>query len=143
MARVTAREFQETIETGVVYYFSDPNIRSGEPHYCILLNDSPREEAFLIFVPATTLDIWSAISAEKYPRETIVDLAPEECPFLHHPSLFNCNLPIVRHIDVLTAKAVSGALKVKAKAPMTVVERLRAGVLASRLVSGKVKKLLR
>ncbi|MEK7187831.1 MAG: hypothetical protein AAB691_03235 [Patescibacteria group bacterium] len=139
---MTVEEFEKTIEAGVVYYFSDPNIISGEPHYSILLNHTPQKETFLIFVPATTLDIWSATAAGKHPKETVIDLNPDQCKFLKHASLFDCNRPIVRHINVLTTKAVTGSLKIKGKVSVDIVERLRLGVLMSRLVTGKIKKLL-
>ncbi|MDP2638874.1 MAG: hypothetical protein Q8P06_01750 [Candidatus Azambacteria bacterium] len=142
MVKITVEEFQNAIETGNVYYFSDSNIKSGEPHYCILINKNPQKETFLIFVPATTLDIWSATSAEKYPKETIVSLTPKKCPFLRHDSLFDCNRPIVRHVDVLTAKAAAGELKIKAKVSIEIVEKLQLGIMGSKLVSNNVKKML-
>ncbi len=139
---MSAEEFIDSIDVGAVYYFSDPNITSGEPHYNIILNKSPKSDAFIIFVPATTLDIWSAKSAEKFPRETIIDVTETECPFLNRVSLFDCNRPIVRHIDVLTAKAVSGDLKLKGRASIEIVEKLRKGIQASKLVTPRVKKIL-
>jgi hypothetical protein len=139
---MTAEEFLNSIEVGTVYYFSDLNIKSGEPHYNVILNKNPKSESFIIFVPATTLDIWSAQSAQKFPRETIVDVTETDCPFLNRVSLFDCNRPIIRHIDVLKAKALSGELKIKGQASIEIVEKLRNGIKMSKLVTTRAKKIL-
>ena len=139
---MTSNEFRDSLDVGAVYYFSDPNIAAGRPHYNVILNKDPKAETLIIFVPATTLDIWSTKSAERFPRETIVDVTPKDCVFLDRISLFDCNRPMMRHIDVLTARAVSGDLKFKGKASIEIVKKLRKGIQISDLVTERVKKIL-
>ncbi len=134
--------FSSKIAPGQVFYILDKAISPDIPHYYIVLNINPALEKELILVCATTLDIWGAQTASKYPESTFVALTPSDCSFLKVPSLFDCNRPLVRHIKNLAGKLSSNQLKLIGSVSEAIVIKLREGVRNSRLVPGKIKRSL-
>lgn len=139
---MTPDEFDASIEGGSVYYYSVGTFRTPKPHHCVVLNLFAVPETQLILVSARTPDIWLGETASRFPRNTFVDASPKECPFLKYPSVFDCNHPFTQHRNVLVSKFRAGKLQPSGKVPTEVLEKLRLGVIASRLVENRVKRKL-
>lgn len=137
-------QIKSTIKPGSVFYFQEESFRSVKPHYFVVLNSSPLVADALLLVCAVTIDIKTIERCERleYEPATLVSATPEDCPFLKHPSLFDCNSAIARPLSVLIAKLKAGKLKRFGAVSPELLEKLREGVLASRVVSRKDKRLI-
>jgi len=76
------------------------------------------------------------------PAETLTIVDTNDCPFLKHRSVFDCNSITPKTIAVLKGKFESGTLKMIDTASAAVLQRLRNGVLASPLVDRDTKKII-
>jgi hypothetical protein len=142
MASPPPKKFGLVLEAGAVFYFKEEGWNTPKPHYFVVLNKNPNLVENIILVPATTLDIWSATSVEKFPEATIVALGPKDCSFLTVESLFNCNFPLSKLKKVLESKYVGGKLALSGKVTPEILDKLRNGVLSSKIVPVNIQKKL-
>ncbi len=134
-----------TLKGGAVYYFVEDSFVGKGPHYFVVLNKQPIADDGLVFVCAVTLDIDAVTRVERmgYARETLIDVTSADYALFTRPTLFDCNNIVVQPINVLVEKMEAGELLVKDRVSETVLVKLRQGVIASRHVSEKIKKLIR
>ncbi len=138
-------QIKATIKSGCVYYFVEESFTGTKPHYFVVLNNKPLEDGVVILVCAVTLDISVIERAQRLgqAKETLIDVTPQDCALFAHPTLFNCNSVFVRSIDDLVTKLKDHKLRMHNPVDVDLLRKLREGVLASKEVTKKVKKLLR
>lgn len=136
------QQIKLTIQQGSIFYYVEETWKSDEPHYFIVLNPSPQKDALLIMVGATTLCATDFARITGLPKDTFVDVTPDECQTLKKISLFNCNNVIEKSIDTLIEKLEKEKLKRCGYVETPVLERLLNGVKMSPNVKGQTKKML-
>jgi hypothetical protein len=133
------------IRTGAVYYFTEESFQSSEPHYFIVLNKNPRTDELLILVCASSQVEKRTEVAKKlgFPTETLVIISPPEFPLFKKQTIIDCNRALERTSQSLIEKLEQGKLKICTELmPISIVEKLILGVLASSQVSKKVQQIL-
>lgn len=134
-----------TIKTGSVYYFSDEKLTSNEPHYFIVLNQSPSSDEFLILVCASSqIEKRKRIIKQlKLPEKTLVFIFPSECPIFSKKTVIDCNQVFEKTSQTLIEKLKQKNLKVCTDViPNKIIQKLIQGILASPQVSRKIKQML-
>jgi len=132
-----------TIRPGSVFYFKEDSWNAEYSHNFVVLNYNPTTDDALILVGATTLDIKIFYRIKNLPRETIVDVTKDSCPFVDKPSYFNCNNVIQKKIEHLVEKLNNGELMIRHDyLDNAILEKIRTGVKASPLVEKWIKNLL-
>jgi hypothetical protein len=134
---------QYGIQEGSVFYFVEDTFKTPEPHNFVVLNCDPINDEILILACATTLSLRSWVRVSGMPEETLVRLDEKDCNFLKHSTLFDCNKPLEKPKALLLQKLTDKKLKFHGVVAAEVLEKLRKGVLLSRLVSEKCKKKIR
>jgi hypothetical protein len=133
-----------TIKQGSVYYFLQTHFQSPNPHYYVVLNKDPLGSTALIVVNATSKVETGEkyVNSRKLPPETFVKVEVKECPFLKMQSAFNCNSVGIYTPQKLIELVNSNTFEYKGEIGITVLEKLKKGVLASPLVSNEHKVLI-
>ncbi len=134
-----------TIKTGSVYYFEEEELSSDEPHYFVVLNQSPRTEEFLILVCASSqIEKRQQIARRLgFPAETQIIIAPSEFSVFSRDTIIDCNRVFERTSETLIEKLEQNKLRVCIELmPHAILQKLIAGVLASSQISEKIKRML-
>lgn len=137
-------QIKVTIQTGSVYYFASDQISSEEPHYCVVLNDSPNGDDDLVLVVATSqVEKRQAFVASKsLPQDTLVEVLPSESPIFKKHTVFDCNSVIQEPMEILIEKLSCGELMIKSQLPNPILQRILIGVQQSPLIEKRIKKML-
>ena len=133
------------IRTGAVYYFIEDSFPSSEPHYFVVLNKNPRTDELLILVCASSQVDKRIEIAKKlgFPTETLVIISPSEFSLFKKQTVIDCNRALEKTSRSLIEKLEQGKLKICTELmPVSIVEKLILGVLASSQVSEKVQRIL-
>jgi hypothetical protein len=129
------------IQEGAVYYFIDPTFYSVEPHYFIVMNVDPStDEVFLLLCSSSQIEKVKA-RRNRMPDETLVELSPGDYCDFTKDSIVDCNKVHERSKELINNKILAKEVEMKAALPPEVLERLRAGIAASPMVSRKHKEL--
>lgn len=131
-----------TIKPGSVYYFPHDSFHSTDPHYFVVINIDPINERVILLVCASSKISKIKARYTNCPVDALVKISPSQYPDFKVNSIFDCNQVIEETIDQLIERLLNKRLKLKAEMDIRLVERLRKGVLSSRLVSGKIKAQL-
>jgi hypothetical protein len=75
--------------------------------------------------------------------DTCVEICPDDYDELSKPSIVDCNNVFRRSIRELIEKIEAGEVIYKDDMPKTVLDKLRAAILASPLIEEEIKALLR
>lgn len=130
-------QIKSTIKPGSVYYFVEDSIKSGEPHYFIVINNNPKTEKIIILVCSS-----SRIDTVKYRRKhipkTLVDIAKTEYKDFSKNSIVDCNEIFEKTIDQIVQKLKSGELKTKSDMDSSIVEEIRQAVINSPIVDQEI-----
>lgn len=135
-------ELRLTLRGGSVYYFADRVLLSPEPHYFIVINTRPLEQHLLALLVITS-------QVEKVKRrrrglpDTCVEIDPADYRELSVASIVDCNNVFRRSVRELLEKIEARQVVYKSDMSKSVLEKLRAAVLASPLVEDEIKNLLR
>ena len=132
------------LRQGSIYYYSDDGLTSTEPHYFIVLNESPKADRVLFLVCATSQVERCRKRAEhlQRPTSTLVLTGASECSCFSRDTVFDCNSVFERSIQQLVEKLETKQLRLHGAVPDLLRDRLVAGVLASPLVSREIKTLI-
>ena len=126
-----------------VFYFKEESFENSEnPHYFIVLNNAPKQDETLALVYAS-----SKIEKVRHRRkncleQTLVEIAISEYREFTLPTMIDCNSVIEISPAKLIEKLESGDLKICENMPASIFGMIRAGVLMSRVVEMRVKKLV-
>ena len=133
---------KSTIKAGSVYYYNDPDLKSPYSHYFIVLNVDPSKDR-IIFLAYSSHKISKVQERRKgFPRETLVEISPDQYPEFSKKSIIDCNVILEKSIDMLANKFDQGKLKKKPLMGLRLVHKLREGAIHSSLVAEETKKLL-
>ena len=138
----------ERLKQGAILYFSDAEkLRTGDPHYHILLNHSPEKDDSLIFVVATTQRENLVRRAKRfhYKKGTLVAVSSKEVGGLFPKnSYFNCNDPLPPYSKNTIVKKKNTKKKVirgQISDPI-IIQKLVDAVCSSNRVAPKIKRLI-
>jgi len=138
-------QIKSTIKPGSIFLFADDDYLNSTPHYYVVLNHNPLKDTVLLLVCAVTLDgnVFCNIDNSPYPRETYVDVTPNQCSILRHVSLFDCNRVKERELAKLVDKLREKKLKHIGIIEHDVLKSLRTASIISPAIEENIKKLLR
>lgn len=139
-----AVQIKSAIKPGSVYYFPEASFSSPEPHYFVVLNHNPLTDTFLVLVCASSqVEKVKRRRQRTCPADTLVELSPAEYSAFSKPCIIDCNVIHEHTIDDLVNMRSKFDLKTKPEMPASLVELLRQAVIASPLVTGKIKAMLK
>jgi len=137
------QELNLILRCGTVLYKSNRNLTSAEPHYLIVLNDTPYEQIGIV-VSVVTSQIEKRrkyVTRLGFPESTLV-LLPKECyPHFAKDSAVDCNeLTTIAFDDLLgyTSKDFKSP-----DFPQEYLQQIIHGALASPRVADDIKELLK
>ena len=142
MTRIPPEIIKASIKPGSVYYFKEENISPIQKHYFIVINNSPLTDEAIILACASSKIRNTKRRCYNYPPETLVIITPKQYCGFRVDSIFDCNRIFIQSINNIAQKYTSNELLVKPEMDIGLVEMLRRGVLASRLISAHIKAML-
>ncbi|MBI4187955.1 MAG: hypothetical protein HY529_01990 [Chloroflexi bacterium] len=131
-----------TIRPGSVYYFQLESFSSPYPHYFIVVNIDPLSEQTIILVSASSQIATVKKRRQNCPPETLVQIMPKQYPDFPYPSIVDCNHYHEETLEKLIERLSTKRLQLKTEMDMLLVKQLRQGLLASRLIPGRIKMQL-
>ncbi len=131
-----------SIRPGSVYYFPHEEFVSPEPHFFVVINIDPITEKVILLVCSSSKIETVKRRNKNNPPKTLVEVSQDQYPDFTCDSIFNCNNIYPESIESLVERLSSKKLKLKAEMDVALVKQLRRGVLASRLISPKIKEQL-
>lgn len=133
---------KSTIRLGSVYYFTEESLQSAEPHYFIVINKDPHEDKIVFLVCAQSQITKVKQLRKNFSPETLVEINPKQYTGFRVDSIIDCNNVWEKSIDQLVDKLARGELKLKPEMDVSLVKRLKAGILCSPLIEHRIKALL-
>lgn len=145
MLDVPSEVIDMLIKEGAVFYFPEDTFATDDPHYFCVLNCDPVTEETLLLVNATSKvdERIKARSNQGLPADTLVKVGVGDCSFLTCDSVFDCNSPIIKTRQELKDKFDNGEVKLCDPMPKDILEKLRDGVVMSKLVSTTHEGIIR
>ncbi len=134
---------RSTIKSGAVYYFTEDSFTSSEPHYFIVLNSDPLNEQVILLVCASSQIDKVRHRRKNCPAETVIEVNSVQYPGFSVDSIIDCNSILQVTITKLVEKLSKRELRLKTEMDPSLVEQFRKGVLASPMIEGQIKNLLR
>lgn len=131
-----------TIRPGSVYYFQHESFSSSYAHYFIVINIDPLNEQIILLVCASSQIAAVRKRSFDCPPATLVQIMPNQYPDFTYPSIVDCNYIYQDSLEKLVERLSAKQLQIKAEMNMSLVKQLRRGVLASRLIPGRIKMRL-
>ena len=144
MPKFPSEIIRASIKAGSVYYFPEESFSpEHQYHYFVVLNRNPDTDEVIVLACGSS-KILKTLSRRRYcARETFVIITPKEYSGFSEETIFDCNRTINPTLDDITAKYGDGSLKVKEEMGMSLVNKLRQGVIASREIELRIKALLK
>ena len=141
MAKWTEGKLRLYLRSGSVFYFQDRNLTSPQPHYFIVVNNSPLGDDFLILAVSSSRIEKVKARRQSLPCETLVEVAMGEYSGFTKPSIIDCNY-VRRCSRAELLQQLNQGGEQKADLGKEVLGKIREGVLVSPLVERETKKLL-
>lgn len=132
-------QIKASIKAGSVYYFVEEALKSKEPHYFIVINRNPITDTVLLLVCASSQIQKVNRRRRGCPPETLVQVSTSQYSGFTKTSIIDCNTVFERSMNQLVEKLKDGNLRIKVEMSISLVERLRDGVLKSHLVARRIK----
>ena len=129
---------------GSVFFIRHRELYSPKPHFLVVLNPDIESSPYIVFGVITSgiENAKKRIACNGQPENTLVILTPKDYPELDHDSVIDCNTP-VKLSDWEFKKSYSEfESSQKMDMPEEICDAIAQGVLASSMVSEKIKKLL-
>lgn len=136
-------EFQikSTIKPGSVYYFKEEELTSNEPHYFIVINNSPIVDKIILLVCASSR-IMKVKQIRRHLPKTLVEIKKRDYPDFTKDSIVDCNYVLSKTIDDIVEKLSAGNLKLKCEMDISIVENLREAVINSPVPDPEIIEML-
>ena len=131
----------DNIAEGAVFYLTGEGISN---HYHIIANvDAATNSALLIGVITSHVEMrkQDAEDMDESP-DTIVDILPEQCSCLTHPSAVDCNEPLVIKKIRLQELVATNAAVFKCQVPLELTKKIRDGIRKSHSADMSAKGLV-
>ena len=132
-----------SIRPGTVFYYKEDRLSSPEPHYFIVINYKPDEDQLILLLCASSQIEHVHILRNNAPDETLVEIKPGDYSDFTKYTIIDCNEIFPTEIATIIQKYSQKTLTIKDDMDGGIVELLRDGVLRSKTITGKIKKLLR
>lgn len=136
-------QIRATIQPGSVFYFVETTFASREPHYFIVLNQTPDTDELIVLVCSSSKieRVKERVRRRHWPESTLVEITKAEYDdFSEDTSIINCNYVMTRPIEQIIEKRKKEELKCKKIMDMALVDTLRKGVWDSPKVSKELKE---
>lgn len=138
----TSHPIKTDIVDGSVYYYSDPDLQSTYPHYCIVVNLKPSQDKTILLVHASHRIDRVKERRKDCPQETLVEISPIQYVGFDKDTIIDCNEVLVRDIEVLANKLHQGKLQIRPLMGLRLVRQLRKGLIASEQIPQSIKDRL-
>lgn len=138
----TSHPIKTDIVDGSVYYYSDPDLQSTYPHYCIVVNLKPSQDKTILLVHASHRIDRVKERRKDCPQETLVEISPIQYVGFDKDTIIDCNEVLVRDIEVLANKLHQGKLQIRPLMGLRLVRQLRKGLIASDQIPQSIKDRL-
>jgi hypothetical protein len=132
-----------TLRQGSVYYLQHRSLSSPEPHYFLVLNRRPLDDAFLVLAMASSKIESVRRRCATLPIATVVEVPMGVYGGFSMPSIVDCNHVFrVTRIELLQ-KLQARLAEEKSPLPESLLAAIRNGVLASPLIAEEIRVCLR
>ena len=143
MTRIPSEIIKASIKLGSVYYFRDERLNSPQKHYMVVLNKNPKTDGVILFVCGQSKILNVKRFRSNCPPKTLIVITPNQYSGFKVDTIFDCNNVFPQSIENIAHKYESEELIVKPEIDAGLVELLRQGVIASRLIEQRFKRILR
>ena len=143
MTRIPSGIIKASIKLGSVYYFLDERLKSLQKHYMVVLNKNPNTDEVILFVCGQSKIQNIKSFRSNCPPATLVIITPKQYSRFSVDTIFDCNNVFPQSIDNIVYKYEKKELFVEPEINARLVELLRQGVMASRLIEPRFKEILR
>lgn len=133
--------FNLFLRGGSVFYLQERSLTSPLPHFFVVLNHDPRSDACLLLVVSSSQIESVKRRRSSLPAETLVEIGADEYRDFTKDSIIDCNNVFHRTKAELQELMNSGGTH-KADIPRELLEKMRAGVLASPVIENETKDSL-
>jgi hypothetical protein len=134
-------ELRLGLRAGSVYYFQSRELTSELPHFFIVVNRDPKGKQ-LVLLTIVTSNI-ASVRARNHDRlDTVVEISPQEYDELKVPSAVDCNVVLEKPLAELVGMVERKEVRYHLDLPSEIFAKIRAAILASRLVPDELKDLL-
>lgn len=134
-----------SLKPGAVFLYSDDNF-PDKKHFFVVLNKVIEDITSDLVLVCATSQVQARtqfIQSRNLSLETLVIVQDRDCDFLNKESAFDCNSAMLRPLAYLKSKLDEDEVPTVQQIDDQLLEKLQNGVLKSRMVSEKIKKLLR
>lgn len=133
-------EIRVSLRQGTVYYMAERSLTSAQPHYFIVVNADPLgEEVLLLTVASSQIDTVKRRCARE-PGSTVVEINEADYADFTKDSVIDCNRVFTKSLADLCAQWHRKEIVPKLDIPKEILDRLKQGILDSRLVSEADKR---
>lgn len=133
-------EIRVSLRQGTVYYMAERHLTSAQPHYFIVVNADPLgDEVLLLTVASSQIDtVIRRCSRE--PVSTVVEISEADYADFTKDSVIDCNRVFTKSLADLCSQWHRKEIVPKLDIPKEILDRLKQGILDSRLVSEADKR---
>ena len=133
-----------TLKPGTVYLMDDDVFNNGLPHYVVVINKNILKDPTILLVSGTSkIDKRKQfVKRNSLSPKTLIVTDSSKCHFLKMQTVFDCNCVMERTIDEIEDKSKNGKIRAIYEVSDDLLNQIREGVLASRLIVSRIKKLL-
>ncbi|MDR1282538.1 MAG: hypothetical protein LBK99_17210 [Opitutaceae bacterium] len=135
-------ELRLGLRAGSVFYFQARELTSVASHFYVVLNRDPLGEALLLMTVFTSQIEKVRLRNRERPA-TVVEFGPADYDPLTSPTAIDCNVLHRRTLAEMAGLVRRKELRYHKDLPAALLERIRAGVLASPVVDEDDKDLVR
>jgi len=139
----TSHPIWSDIKAGSVYYYNDPALKSTYSHYCIVVNVDPGKDTAIFLVYASHRISMVQKRRKGLPRETLIEISPDQYPEFTKKSVIDCNVVLERTISMLANQFDQRKLDIKPVMGLRLVKMLRRGIIASNQIAPRIQNLLK
>ena len=134
-------ELQLGLRTGSVYFFRSRELKSGDPHFFIVVNSNPiPTRQLLLTVVTSAVDKVSHQNRER--PETVVKISPTEYDEFKVLSAVDCNVLLEKPLSELAGLVKRKEVRYHKDLPPEIFAKIKAAILSSPLVADELKLLI-
>lgn len=134
-----------SLKPGAVFLYSDDDF-PDKKHFFVVLNKEISDNTSDLVLVCATSQVQARkqfIQSRNLGLETLVVVEDSDCDFLNKQSAFDCNSAMLRPIAYLKSKLDEDEVPTVQQVDTQLLSKLQNGVLKSRMVSEKIKKIIR
>lgn len=136
-------ELRLSLRRGTVYYFQHRSLTSEASHYFVVVNSDPQSDKVLLLAVASSQVDKIRERRKKVPPETLVEVQPEDYGSFTKPTVIDCNQVFELDRAELVARFKAKELRSHPDLPVSILDHVRDGILASPRVDEEHKERIR